>query len=61
LGPSREDFRAKARIFDYPIAGIILLLIAWYIWHKIKEIRLESQEAARANEVVEPGPAARRD
>jgi membrane protein DedA with SNARE-associated domain len=61
LGPSWEDFREKARVFDYPIAGIILALVAWYIWHKIKEIRLESQEAARAQDVMEPDPVVRRD
>ena len=41
LGPKWEDFRDKARIFDYPIAAIILAVLAWYVWHKVSEIRRE--------------------
>jgi len=42
-GADWETFRNKARVFDYPIILAILALVAWYIWHKISEIRHESR------------------
>ncbi len=39
LGPRWEEFRTKARILDYPIAAVIALGIAWFIWHRLKELR----------------------
>jgi membrane protein DedA with SNARE-associated domain len=39
LGPKWEDFRNSARFADYPIALLILLAIAWFVWHRVKEIR----------------------
>jgi membrane protein DedA with SNARE-associated domain len=47
-GEDWETFRNKARIFDYPIALIILGLIGWYIWHKVNEIRHESRQLEEA-------------
>jgi membrane protein DedA with SNARE-associated domain len=41
-GADWEEFRERARLLDYPIAAVIVALAAWYIWHKIKEIRHES-------------------
>lgn len=38
-GPHWQTFRDKARIFDYPIAAIILVLVAWHIWCKVHELR----------------------
>ena len=54
LGPRWEEVRAKARIADYPIAAIILLLIAIYVWHKLRELREEATAADRAGS--EPVP-----
>jgi membrane protein DedA with SNARE-associated domain len=44
-GPKWEEFRERARFLDYPIAIIVLVLVVWYIWHKLREIRRESAEA----------------
>jgi membrane protein DedA with SNARE-associated domain len=41
-GADWEAFRERARLFDYPIAAVIILLVAWHVWHKIREIRHES-------------------
>jgi membrane protein DedA with SNARE-associated domain len=41
-GKDWETFRDKARIFDYPIGAVILLLVGWHVWHKLREIRHES-------------------
>jgi membrane protein DedA with SNARE-associated domain len=38
-GPKWETFREKARFADYPIAALIALLIVWFIWHRVREIR----------------------
>ena len=40
-GADWETFRAQARAFDYPLAAIGLLLIAWYIGHKLLQLRAE--------------------
>jgi len=42
-GPNWETFRERIRILDYPIAGLILLVIGWFIWHRLREIRAEGQ------------------
>jgi membrane protein DedA with SNARE-associated domain len=42
FGPAWEQFRERARIFDYPIAAIIVALVVWYIWHKLREVRSEA-------------------
>jgi membrane protein DedA with SNARE-associated domain len=44
-GPKWEEFRERARFLDYPIAIIVLVLVVWYVWHKLREIRRESAEA----------------
>jgi membrane protein DedA with SNARE-associated domain len=41
LGENWEQLRAKARPFDIPIIAAVLLLIAWYVWHKVRELRAE--------------------
>lgn len=46
-GPKWQDFRDRARFADYPIAAIVVLLVAWYIWHKVSELRHESAARAR--------------
>lgn len=42
-GPRWEDVRNSIKWLDYPVAGLILLAIAWYVWHKLRELRAESQ------------------
>ena len=46
-GPRWEDVRNDIRWLDYPVAAVILLLIAWYIWHKVRVIQAETQRSAR--------------
>ena len=41
LGPDWERLREDARYLDYPIAAIIVLAVAWFLWHRISEIRRE--------------------
>ena len=48
FGPSWEEFRERARIFDYPIAAIILAAIVWYVWHKRRELRHEAEAESRS-------------
>jgi membrane protein DedA with SNARE-associated domain len=44
-GPRWEQFRERARFLDYPIAAVVLLLVALYLWHKLRDIRRESAQA----------------
>ncbi len=41
LGPDWERLREQARYLDYPIAAVIVLAVAWFLWHRISEIRRE--------------------
>jgi membrane protein DedA with SNARE-associated domain len=43
LGPKWEDFREKARFLDYPIAFVVLIVVAWFIWHRLRELRHERE------------------
>ncbi|MAF39230.1 MAG: alkaline phosphatase [Chloroflexi bacterium] len=43
LGENWEDLRHVMRPFDFPIAGIILVVVAWFIYHRIKVIRREER------------------
>ena len=43
LGENWEDLRRVMRPFDFPIAGIIILVVAWFIYHRIKTIRNEQR------------------
>lgn len=38
LGENWEDLRGAMRPFDIPIIIVILLVVAWYIRHKLKEM-----------------------
>lgn len=38
-GPDWESFRERVSIADYPIAAIVVLVVAWFIWHRIRAIR----------------------
>jgi|TARA_B100000809_G_scaffold254858_1_gene292595 membrane protein DedA with SNARE-associated domain len=41
LGENWEDLRRVMRPFDFPIAAIILVVVVWFIYHRIKVIRQE--------------------
>jgi membrane protein DedA with SNARE-associated domain len=45
-GPAWEEFRERARFLDYPIAAIVVALVAWYISHKLRELRDEARAAS---------------
>ncbi|MEA2527744.1 MAG: hypothetical protein QOF73_4971 [Thermomicrobiales bacterium] len=55
-GPKWENVREKARFLDYPIALLILLGAAWFISHRLHELRYDRQLAAELS-----GEAGRRD
>ncbi len=44
LGENWEDLRRVMRPFDFPIAGIIIVVVAWFIYHRIKTIRSENRD-----------------
>lgn len=44
LGENWEDMRQVMRPFDFPIAGIIIVVVAWFIYHRIKTIRAEERQ-----------------
>ncbi|MCH8298353.1 MAG: DedA family protein [Chloroflexi bacterium] len=41
LGENWEDLRQVMRPFDFPIAGIIVVVVVWFIYRRIKVIRNE--------------------
>jgi membrane protein DedA with SNARE-associated domain len=43
LGENWEDLRSFMRPFDFPIAAIILVVVVWFIYHRIKVIRQEER------------------
>ena len=43
LGENWEEMRHVMRPFDYTIAGIILVVVAWLIYRRIKTIRAEER------------------
>ena len=43
LGENWEDLRQAMRPFDFPIAGIIAVLVFWFIYKRVKAIRSEGQ------------------
>ncbi|MGB3306861.1 MAG: DedA family protein [Thermomicrobiales bacterium] len=45
-GPNWETFRERARFADYPIAAIIVLVVAWFIWHRLRELRADEAHNA---------------
>ena len=44
LGENWEDLREVMRPFDYPIAAIIVIAVAWFIYHRIKVIKSEQRD-----------------
>lgn len=53
LGPNWEELRERARFADYPIAAIVVLLVVWFVWHRVSEIRAEGRQ------VLDEPPAGR--
>lgn len=45
-GPNWETFRERARFADYPIAAIIVLVVVWFIWHRLRELRADEAHNA---------------
>ena len=43
LGENWEDLRRVMRPFDFPIAAIILVVVVWFIYRRIKVIRREER------------------
>ncbi|PKB71202.1 MAG: hypothetical protein BZY87_06610 [SAR202 cluster bacterium Io17-Chloro-G6] len=44
LGENWEDLRRVMRPFDFPIAGIIAVVVVWFIYHRIKALRSEARD-----------------
>jgi len=44
LGENWEDLRRVMRPFDFPIAGVIAVVVLWFIYHRIKAIRSEERD-----------------
>ncbi len=42
-GPQWADFRERARFADYPIAAIVVAAVAWYVRHKLGELRRQAE------------------
>lgn len=49
-GPKWETFRERARFFDDAIALLLVLLVIWYIWHKVRQIRAPIADQSKASE-----------
>ncbi len=47
LGANYEDLRSAMRPLDYPIAAIIVIAVAWYIYRHVKRAWGAEPEAAR--------------
>ena len=44
LGENWEETRSIMRPFDIPIILAVIAAAAWYVWHKLKELRSDSTE-----------------
>jgi membrane protein DedA with SNARE-associated domain len=44
LGENYEDIRQVTRPFDVPIIATVLILVSWFIWKQVRELRAESAE-----------------
>ena len=42
LGENWEELRGKLEPFEIPVMVILGLLVAWYIWHQVRELRAQS-------------------
>ncbi len=44
LGENWEDLRGKLEPFEIPVVVILVLLVAWYVWHQVRELRAQGKE-----------------
>jgi len=42
LGENYDSIRDVSKPFDIPIIGTVLVIIVWFLWRRIKEVRAES-------------------
>jgi membrane protein DedA with SNARE-associated domain len=42
LGENYVDIRAVSKPFDIPIIGIVTVIVIWFLWRRIKEVRVDS-------------------
>jgi len=42
LGENYVDIRAVSKPFDIPIIGIVTVIVIWFLWRRIKEVRADS-------------------
>ena len=61
LGANYDDIRQFTRPFDIPIIGVVLALIIWFVWHRVREIRAESRLAAITAPSDRPPPGSDED
>lgn len=40
-GPDWEQFRERARFLDYPLAILVVILVVWFVGHKVMQLRHE--------------------
>ena len=45
LGENYDSIRDVSKPFDIPIIGTVLVIIVWFLWRRIKEVRAESAVA----------------
>lgn len=43
LGENYDSIRDVTKPFDVPIIGTVAVIAAWFIWHRIREVRAESR------------------
>jgi membrane protein DedA with SNARE-associated domain len=59
LGPKYEELRESIGWLDYPIALIILGLIAWFVWHTLKARKKGPPNGLTESDQAEIKPAGR--
>ena len=42
LGDNYDTIRDVSKPFDIPIAAVIIVVVAWFLWKRIKEVRFDS-------------------
>lgn len=61
LGMNYDEIREVTRPFDIPIILSASALIAWFIWHRVREIRAETRVAAISGSTDPPPPGSEED
>ena len=42
LGENYDSIRDVSKPFDIPIISVVLVIVIWFVWRRIKEVRAES-------------------